>query len=233
MIRERLRRIVHEQRFRPAFWGAFINPFFIARRGLADAVREFALHVHGRLLDVGCGSKPYEQLFRVDQYVGLDIESARTRASGAADQYYDGHRFPFADTSFDAVLCNQVLEHVFDPNEFVSELHRVLKPGGRLVLTVPFVWDEHEQPFDYARYSSFGLRALFEQHGFAIERHRKINPNISAIFQLINAYLYKVLPKPLIVHVIVCATVMAPISYLGVILSKILPDNEDLYLDQI
>jgi SAM-dependent methyltransferase len=189
--------------------------------------------VHGRLLDVGCGTKPYERFFQVDEYVGLDIESARTRATRAADQYYDGRRFPFVDASFDAVLCNQVLEHVFNPNEFVAEMRRVLKPGGCLILTVPFVWDEHEQPFDYARYSSFGLRALFEHHGFAIEGHKKINPNVSVIFQLINAYLYKILPKPLIVHVLVCATLMAPISYLGVLLSKILPENEDLYLDQI
>jgi len=233
MIGDRLRRIAHEQSFHPTFWGVFVNPFFIARRGLVNAVREFAHHVHGRVLDVGCGSKPYERLFRVDQYVGLDIESAGTRARAVADHFYDGHRFPFGDACFDAVLCNQVLEHVFNPKEFLGEMHRVLKPGGRLVLTVPFVWDEHEQPFDYARYSSFGLRALVEQNGFAVERHRKINATVSVIFQLITAYLYKIIPKPLIVHLIVCATLMAPISSLGVILSKILPDNEDLYLDQI
>ena len=233
MIRETLRKVGHEQSFHPTWLGVFVNPFFIARRGLAAAITEFAHDLHGRLLDVGCGSKPYERLFRVDQYVGLDIESERTRTAAVADHYYDGHRFPFVDASFDALLCNQVLEHVFNPNEFVAEMHRVLKPGGRLVLTVPFVWDEHEQPLDYARYSSFGLRALFEENGFAIERHKKINANVSVIFQLVNAYLYKILPKPLMVHVIVCATLMAPISSLGVILSRILPDNEDLYLDQI
>ncbi len=233
MIQQTLGKIYREQSFHPTWLGVFVNPFFIARRGLAGAVREFAHLVHGRLLDVGCGTKPYERFFHVDEYVGLDIESARSRASAAADQYYDGHQFPFGDAAFDAVLCNQVLEHVFNPDEFVGEIHRVLKPGGRMVLTVPFVWDEHEQPFDYARYSSFGLRALVEQHGFAIERQRKINANVSVIFQLINAYLYKVVPRPLIVHLIVCATVMAPISCLGVLLSKVFPDNEDLYLDQI
>ncbi len=213
MIRQTLGKIFREQSFHPTLLGVFVNPFFIARRGLAGAVREFARPLRGRLL--------------------LDIESARTRASAVADHYYDGRRFPFVDCSFDAVLCNQVLEHVFNPHEFVAEMHRVLKPGGRLVLTVPFVWDEHEQPFDYARYSSFGLRALFEEKGFVIERHKKINANVSVIFQLMNAYLYKILPKPLMMHLIVCATMMAPISVLGVILSKILPDNEDLYLDQI
>lgn len=233
MIRENLRRIARDQSFRPTLLGAFVNPFFIARRGLAAAIGEFAHHLHGRLLDVGCGRKPYECLLRVEEYVGLDLESDRTRSVAAADHFYDGHRFPFVDASFDSVLCNQVLEHVFNPNEFVAEMHRVLKPGGRVVLTVPFIWDEHEQPFDYARYSSFGLRALFEQSGFAIEQHRKINANLSVIFQLINAYLYKVMPKSLILQALVCVTVMAPISYLGVLLAKIFPANEDLYLDQI
>ena len=72
------------------------------------------------------------------------------------------------------MLCNQVLEHVFNPQEFLGELGRVLARGGRLLLTVPFVWDEHEQPFDYARYSSFGLKALLEQHGFRVLQHRKL-----------------------------------------------------------
>ena len=233
MIRESLRRIAQDQSFHPTLLGAFVNPFFIARRGLAAAIGEFAHHLHGRLLDVGCGRKPYERLFRVEEYVGLDLESDRARSVGVADHYYDGERFPFVNASFDSVLCNQVLEHVFNPNEFVAEIHRVLKPGGRLLLTVPFVWDEHEQPFDYARYSSFGLRALFERNGFTIERHRKINADVSIVFQLINAYLYKILPKRLIVQAIVCATLMAPVSYLGMISAKIFPVNEDLYLDQI
>lgn len=233
MIPANIRRIAEEQSFHPTLLGAFVNPFFIARRGLAAAISEFAHHLHGRLLDIGCGRKPYERLFQVDEYVGLDIESERSRSVAVANHYYDGRRFPFVDASFDAVLCNQVLEHVFNPNEFVAEMHRVLKPGGTVVLTVPFVWDEHEQPFDYARYSSFGLRALFEQSGFAIEQHRKINANVSVIFQLINAYLYKIIPKSLIIQALVCVTVMAPISYLGVLLAKIFPANDDLYLDQI
>ena len=61
------------------------------------------------------------------------------------------------------MLCNQVLEHVFNPDEFLLKINRVLKNDGKLLLTVPFVWDEHEQPFDYARYSSFGLKALIEK----------------------------------------------------------------------
>ena len=149
-----------------------------------------------------------------------------------ADYYYDGSTFPFADSSFDSILCNQVLEHIFNPSQFISEIHRVLKPSGHLLLTVPFVWDEHEQPFDYARYSSFGLNSLLVNHGFEIVKHEKINSDFSVIIQLINAYIYKILPDNGKIR-LVFAIFMSPVTALGILLAKILPMNPDLYLDQI
>lgn len=233
MIKPAIARFIERSAFFPTLSGAFVNPFYIARRGLGEAIREYSTCLSGRLLDIGCGSKPYAHLFRVEEYVGLEIDSAKARAALVADHFYDGHRFPFESESFDAVLCNQVLEHVFNPAEFLTEIHRVLKRDGGIVLTVPFVWDEHEQPWDYARYSSFGLTALFEESGFTIERRTKINANISILFQLFNAYLYKLLPNSPRVHLLVCATIMAPVSLIGQFLGRVLPANEDLYLDQI
>ena len=226
-------RFAREQSFHPRWYGAFGNPFFIARRGLAGAIGELAPKLRGRLLDVGCGRKPYLRFFNVDEYVGLDVDSERSRSQAAADYFYDGHKFPFDDETFDSILCNQVLEHVFNPAEFLAEMNRVLRPRGNLLLTIPFFWDEHEQPFDYARYSSFGLRALLECHGFAIETHEKVNANMSAVFQLANAYIYKVLPESTIVRGIACALLMAPITYIGLFWGAILPKNQDFYLDQI
>ena len=231
-MRRALADYVRRQSFRPTWGGVFFNPFFIARRGLARAMAELAPALTGRLLDVGCGSKPYAGLLSVDQYVGLEIDSERARALGAADVHYRGGEFPLDSGSFDSILCNQVLEHVFDPDAFVAEMHRVLKPQGLLLLTVPFVWDEHEQPFDYARYSSFGLKALLERHGFAVIEQRKIGTNVSVLFQLANAYLYKVLPASRAVQLVACALVMAPLSLMGMALGRLLPANADLYLDQ-
>ena len=100
--------------------------------------------------------------------------------------------FPFESEQFDSVLCNQVLEHVFNPDFFISEISRVLKPSGKLLLFVPFVWDEHEQPNDYARYSSFALKFMLEKHGFRLISQIKTCADATIIFQLINAYLYKI-----------------------------------------
>jgi SAM-dependent methyltransferase len=73
---------------------------------------------------------------------------------------------PMADGCYDAVLCTQVLEHVPNPGDCLLELLRVLKPGGRLFLTVPMAHPEHQVPYDYYRYTSYGLRYLLDQAGF-------------------------------------------------------------------
>ncbi len=227
-----LKAFYRRQDFFPSWLGVFTNPFYFARVGLCSVVTAFAPKLNGRLLDVGCGSKPYQKLFAVDAYIGLDIDSEPSRQRGIADQYYDGKTFPFTNASFDSVLCSQVLEHVFNPNEFLGEIARVLKPGGKLLLTVPFVWDEHDQPWDYARYTSFGLHALLEKQSFRILVYKKLGADPSIIAQMANAYLYKVsqgLPK--LVKLLLTVTVMAFINLLGLLAGKVLPDNPDFFLD--
>lgn len=224
----------HRQMFFPGWLGVIVNPFYFARSGLRDAMVQLSPMLTGRLLDVGCGAKPYQSLFAVDIYIGLDIDSEVTRKSGVADQLYDGGKFPFEEAEFDSILCNQVLEHVFNPDEFLGEIVRVLKPGGRLLLTVPFVWDEHEQPYDYARYSSYGLRALFEKQGLKVLQHKKLGADVSILFQLANAYLFKVtqgLPRPL--NLLLTMPVMAFINVTGLLARQILPNNSDLFLDHV
>lgn len=121
-------RYLREQFF-PSWLGVFLNPFYYARRGLAQALARWPFELSGRLLDVGCGTKPYRELFATKDYTGLDIDTERTRNLGVADVFYDGDTFPFPDQSFDSVLCNQVLEHVFNPEQFLSEIYRVLAQG--------------------------------------------------------------------------------------------------------
>lgn len=230
-----LKKYYRRQQFNPGVGGAWLNPFYFARKELFREVSRLAPALRGRLLDVGCGTKPYRHLFTgAEEYVGLEYDSPASRAAGHADCFYDGTVFPLADASCDGVVCNQVLEHVFNPREFLREIARVLKPGGGLLLTVPFVWDEHEQPHDCARYTCFGVRELLERGGFVVHELRKTNADARVLFQLVNAYLYKVLltsdPR---VNLLLCATVMAPITLLGGLLARLLPANPDLYLDLV
>lgn len=231
---KKLKTIYRRQLFYPGWLGVIVNPFYFARAGLGGAIEQSAPILKGRLLDVGCGTKPYKEMFNVDSYIGLDIDTEVSRKRNIADHFYDGTVFPFEDSYFDSALCNQVLEHVFNPDEFLHEINRVLKPGGKLLLTVPFVWDEHEQPYDFARYSSFGLRALLEKHGFTILQHKKLGADATIFFQLANAYLFKIIQGwPTLLKYGFTVTVMAFVNFLGVVLGRLLPGNPDLFLDHV
>ncbi len=232
---KRLKNLYRRQMFFPSWLGIIVNPFYFARAGLYHAINNLAPLLKGRLLDVGCGTKPYKEIFiNVDFYVGLEIDTEVARKRNIADYFYDGISFPFSDSSFESTLCNQVLEHVFNPDAFLQEIHRVLKPKGKLLLTVPFVWDEHEQPYDYARYSSFGLCAMLEKHGFSVLEHKKLGADVTILFQLTNAYLYKITKdSPTLLKYGITLTAMAFINFLGVVFGKLLPGNPDLFLDHI
>lgn len=131
---------------------------WLAVAGLyADLRRELNL-LDGRVLDVGCGEKPYRPWVRnASAYVGIDISPGPE-----VDVLIDPDRtWPLESASFDSVLCTQVLEHVADLSLTVDEIARVLKPGGRLVVTIPFAYNEHGAPHDYRRLSRHGLAKIF------------------------------------------------------------------------
>jgi SAM-dependent methyltransferase len=220
--------------FLPRLHGLFINPHYLARKGLADHLKDLAPFVTGKTLDIGCGSKPYETLCNASDYIGLELDTPGNRSLKKAEFFYDGHRLPFDRETFDSVLATQVFEHTFKPTEFLAETHRILKPGGILLMTTPFIWDEHEQPMDFARYSSFGVRSLVIGAGFEILEQRKSLGDLRVIFQLMNAYLYKVtLTRNKWLNLAAALFLMAPWNILGEILGRLMPKNPDLYMDNI
>jgi SAM-dependent methyltransferase len=214
---------------------AWFDPFFLTKRALRRCVSDFSFSLRGLALDVGCGNQPYRNLLSATDYFGVEVPTASKFGSAKrADAYFDGSLLPFANGTFDIALCSQVLEHVFTPNEFLAEIHRVLKPGGHLLVTTPFIWDEHEQPFDFGRYSSFGLRHLAGQHGFVVEQATKTLADASALVQLTLAYLFKILrrlPAPLAKPL--CASLSLPFNVLGLLVSVLLPANPDMYIDNV
>ena len=134
----------------------------IARSHVAQAVR----YSRGRLLDVGCGDKPYRGLFgeSVSSYVGLEIRVPPSRPHVVGDALV----LPFLPCVFDTVLCTQVLEHLPEPGEAIVEMFRTLRPGGHLILTAPHIWGIHEEPRDYFRFTRFGLSHLLDRAGLEV-----------------------------------------------------------------
>jgi len=230
----RFKKYYLEEQFNPKIIGLFTNPFYIARKGLYKNIFRLSRDLNGNILDIGCGSKPYQKLFHNTNYFSLELDSNYTRKHKSADYYYDGVKMPFENSYFDNLITNQVFEHVFNPDEFLCEVNRILKLGGFFIISVPFVWDEHEQPFDYARYSSFGIEHILRKYGFEIIQHEKSNNGIEAISQLLICYFHKVtLTKYAYLNLLIVILLISPINLITLLFSKVMPKNNDLYLDNI
>jgi UDP-N-acetylmuramyl pentapeptide phosphotransferase/UDP-N-acetylglucosamine-1-phosphate transferase/SAM-dependent methyltransferase len=149
---------------RPA--GLFSKNWLIHRL-MQQAMREASAYAAGTLLDAGCGTRPYAQIFapRIRREIGLEQDRGRY---GAAHVWGDVGALPFGEGAFDTVLSNQVLEHVAEPQQVLREVARVLRPDGHLILTAPHIWEVHEVPHDYYRFTPYGLRYLAEKAGLEV-----------------------------------------------------------------
>lgn len=233
----RIINVIEKEKFCPTFvLGIWINPFFIIRRGLYKGIKKITIGFNdGKLLDVGCGKKPYEHIFQVEEYLGIDVEvSGHDHTHSKIDVLYDGTSIPFCDSYFDYVFSSEVFEHVFNLDELLSEINRVLKKNGKLAFSCPFVWDEHEQPYDYARYTSFALEHLLSKHGFdIIELHKSTN-YVSTIAQMFSAFVFQhMLPRNIYLRYLLTPLFVAPINIAGLLFGAILPKNTDFYHNNI
>lgn len=119
------------------------------------------------ILDAGAGESVYKKFFSHCNYKAIDLAVGESRWNYANLDYVGPlHEMPVGDEMFDAVLCTQVLEHLEWPRESVKEIHRVLKPGGKLYMTVPMAQNEHQVPYDFFRYTSFGIKSICTHAGF-------------------------------------------------------------------
>lgn len=143
----------------------FFSPaMYILTQKILKALNEYA---HGRLIDIGCGDMPFKRHIpqAVIQYDTLDTE-ARTEGVTYIGSVLDMHMIQ--DESYDSAICFEVLEHVPNPFIAISEINRILKNEGLLIISVPHMWPIHEAPDDYFRFTNYGLKYLLEQNQFEI-----------------------------------------------------------------
>ncbi len=154
----------------PSYLSDFLN-FNSSRYRLWQENSAFANSVPdgALILDAGAGDAPYKNLFQHARYESADFEKI-DKPYAASAYVCDLRSIPVEDERFDFVVFNQVMEHLPEPQLVLTELHRILKRGGRMIYSGPLFYEEHEQPFDFYRYTQFGLRYLFDKVGFSIER---------------------------------------------------------------
>ena len=135
---------------------------FVASIQLASYYSVIRKHACGDLLDLGCGKVPYYGIYR-------DLVRENICADWNRNLFVNfvvdlNKSLPVANGLFDTVLCTDVLEHLYNPSNAFSEMTRVLKPGGKLILCVPFLYYLHEEPHDYFRYTEHSLRRFSKEN---------------------------------------------------------------------
>lgn len=235
----RIYNFILKETHQPSIVSLFFNPYFFCRNDLYKSIIKLKINHKGKsILDLGCGKKPYENLFtKANSYIGLDIKPENIIRNNRADIFYDGTNFPFSNQQFDIVICNQTLEHVENVNSFFSEIKRVLKKNGLILITVPFIWSEHEIPNDFRRFTSFGIKSFFEKNNFKILKFNKSCVGIVAVYQIIQDFLFKKISTKN--YFLNCLLFFFTFSFFQIIiffLSKILCSKEqdsEFYIDNI
>lgn len=162
------------------FYSLFQGEHWILKRELFAATLDMMLLLSEELapgsviLDVGAGESKYRPFFPEARYYGVDLAVGEADFGGL-DAFSDAHWLPFPEACADLVLLMVVLEHVHDPRKVLSECRRVLRPGGKLVALFPLTRPEHQQPYDYYRYTRFGASHLMGEAGFRIDHMEPSN----------------------------------------------------------
>ena len=183
-----LRELYDAPGFEPRAWRDAADPAFIAVTLIERSIARLAPELGGELLDVGCGQRPYASYFtHAKRQQACDFAAKR----GPVDFECPAHRVPLPDGSLDSILCTELLEHVPDPAAVWREFHRLLRPGGKVLLTTPMYWPGHEEPRDFYRYPEFGLRHLAEQAGFEV---RKLIPR-GGVWAFFGQVIQHVIPQ--------------------------------------
>jgi SAM-dependent methyltransferase len=159
--------------------------------------------LHGDVLDIGSGRMPYKTTIlsgqQVKKYIALDLEPGKFGYHSKADVYWDGITIPLPEHSVDSAILFEVLEHCQNPHIVINEAFRVLKPGGVLLFSTPFLYQLHGVPHDYQRLTPWGTQSLLETAGFI---ETKISPSGSwdaSLGQMLGIWITK-RPMPRIIR---------------------------------
>ena len=154
----------------------------------------------GKVLDIGCGQSPYRYLLNAakTEYKGIDVVEASSFDYKNNDiTLFDGEIIPFEDNTFDAIICTEVLEHVFNYQTLVDEMYRVCKPNATLIITIPFSARYHYIPYDFFRYTPSALEKIFSKFSKTEIRPRGTDV-LSICAKIIVLFFRNIIPNSLI-----------------------------------
>ncbi|RYD77074.1 MAG: SAM-dependent methyltransferase [Verrucomicrobiaceae bacterium] len=161
-----LKSLYADRNFTPQAWTDPADYAFLGIHLVERSIALLAPKLRGEFLDVGCGTQPYAKYFdHLPLRHACDFDPGRGNVNFACP----ADKIPVPDGTYDSILCTEVLEHTPDALAVWREFFRVLRPGGRVLLSTPMYWPSHEQPYDFNRFPAHGLQYLAEKAGFTVE----------------------------------------------------------------
>lgn len=183
------------EQFGKLFGRTIIHPQFIMRKYAYKSILLAKKHAFGELVDIGCGIMQYreELLPLVHNYTGVDHPKVSKLYSGyrKPDVLADVTSLPFKDDTFDTILFLQVLEYVDDPRKAFSEISRVLRKDGKLILSVPFLYPIHDAPYDQARYTASYLKKILRACSMKIIIFEPDGGIVPLVFQSVTIFVLR------------------------------------------
>lgn len=208
-----------KQRRTPKIW----QPDFLTLNHISSAIKELVLSLEDKaitVLDIGCGQKPYYPFLvgKVKTYIGVDIQHWP-----GLDCLAKGEELPFKGETFDLILSTQALEHVENPQKVIKEIHRICKTNGILFISLPFLWEIHNYPHDYWRFSEQGIRLLLRMFR-DVEIFHSGN-SLQALVQTFNLFLDRNMKRKLVKRWIISFTNLLSLKLASRSKDTLLPAN--------
>jgi SAM-dependent methyltransferase len=159
-------------KFKPSPQFVFIGSQLTVSRAIQEYETALAQYASGSLLDMGCGHVPYYEMYKslVQDVTCVDWDNSLHKSDFVDEAIDLNQPLPLGSEIFDTVLLTDVLEHIFNPIQLVREISRILRPGGNVIIGVPFLYWLHEQPHDFYRYTEYALRQMCTGSGLTIVR---------------------------------------------------------------
>jgi SAM-dependent methyltransferase len=216
----------------------YISPYFLIRYYLLRDIKYFVkkYKFEGKILDFGCGQKPYEQIFRKSEYAGIDFKyySKNKDVHDKKPDYFFDEKYskdltlPFNSESFDHAVSFQVLEHHKDPKKMISEMVRIIKKEGLILISCPFLYGLHEEPNDFQRYTKHKLKELFGKNNCEIIESKEEGSLPSVISMLISEHINSFAAKNQLCYFL-AAIIYIPfllLQYLSLLLDKFIKSEK-------
>lgn len=179
------------------------HPQFYLKEYSNSAIDLSVKYAKGVLLDIGCGRMPYKAKFskKVTKYIGIDHPEVSVLYESLYSGYEkpdilaDATKIPLKNSIADTIICMQVIEHFPDPDKALDEMKRLLKKGGNLIISTVQSYPLHNEPYDYRRFTKYGLMKIVEKHGLQVVRSKEEGNFFIQQSQNFNIYLMLILRR--------------------------------------